>query len=101
MSGWRLTSRQVNIGELSLRGNWDLFSTRIFHLYPCLIPTLKTIYVSIFMMMRLTLLLLYINLIADDILGGAPYFPSMAMSSAWLEVSKDLDRYFNGTHFGR
>ena len=39
-------------------------------------------------MIILTMLLLYMSLIAENSLGGAPYFPSMAMSNALLEVSR-------------
>ena len=48
--------------------------------------------VSIFPMMRLTTLFAYMYLIAENSLGGEPYFPSMEMSSLWLEVSKEATR---------
>ena len=57
--------------------------------------------VSILPMMSLTTLLLYMCLIADHSLGGAPYFPSMATINEWLEVSKALTRSENATHVGR
>ena len=47
------------------------------------------------------MLLLYIFLIDEDSLGGAPYFPSMEMISALLEVSKALNMSANTTHAGR
>ena len=56
--------------------------------------------VSIFPMMRLTKLLSYMCLIAEHSPGGAPYFPSMAMSSEWLESSKAFTRSMNVTHVG-
>ena len=68
---------------------------------PCLTPTLNSIGVSTLPMLSLTMLLLYMRLIAEHSLGGAPYFSIMVMSSAWLEVSKDLTRYLNATHVGR
>ena len=61
-------------------------------LSPCLIPTLNTMDVSNLPVMSLTMLLLYICLIVERSLGGTPYFPSMDISSAWLEVSKALNR---------
>ena len=69
-------------------------------LSPCLTPTLKLMDVYTFPMMILNMLLLYMRLIAEHSLGGAPYFPSMAIS-ARLEVSKALTMSENSTHFGR
>ena len=100
--GQWLTDCPVDLGELSLSANWDSLSPRDVHssssiptkaiikkinrtgaiLSPCLIPTLNSLDVSTFPMMRLTILLSYMRLIAEHILGGAQYFPSMAMSSA-------------------
>ena len=45
-------------------------------------------------------MLLYMCFIADHSLGGAPYFPSMTLSSVWLEVSKAFTRYMNAPHVG-
>ena len=50
-------------------------------LSPCLTPTLKSMDVSTLPMMILTLILLYMRLIADHNLRGKPYFPSMEMIS--------------------
>ena len=100
--GRLLTNCPVDLGELSLCENWDLLSPRGFHssssvsvkaiiknidstgeiLYHCLTPTLNSMDVSSFKMMSLTNFLSYMRLIAEHSLGGAPYFPSMAMSSA-------------------
>ena len=116
-----LTSYPVDIGELSLRENWALLSHRTVHLsssvlentiinnrnitrdmlYPCLEGTLKWIDVYTLPIMRLTMILLYLCLIADHSIGGAPYFTNMTMTSAWLEVSKDLTKSANDTHVGR
>ena len=41
------------------------------------------------------------RLISEHSLGGAPYFPSMGTSSAWLEVPKALTRSVNDIHVGR
>ena len=99
---WWLTNCPVDIGELSLHENWPLLSTRAVHLYssvstkaivknrnstgamlhPFLKPTLKSMDVSTLPMTSLAMIFLYMRLIADNSLGGAPYFPSMAMSSA-------------------
>ena len=57
--------------------------------------------VSIFLIKRLNTLLLCMRLIAENNLGGTPYFTSMGMSSACLEVSKAFIRYGNATHVGR
>ena len=119
--GWCLTNCMVDLGELSLHVNWDFISHRAAQLSssvlakeiiwninrsgamisPCLTPTLKSMYVSIFLMMSLTTLLPYMRFIAEHSLGGAPYFTSMDMSSAWLEVSKNLDNDANANHVGR
>ena len=52
------------------------------------------------MMMIPTTLLSYMRLIAEHSIGGATYFPSMAMSNTWLEVSKALSRSENSTYDG-
>ena len=52
-------------------------------------------------MMSLNVLFLYMRLIYEHSLGGAPYFPSIATSSACLEVSKALTKSANTTHAGR
>ena len=92
----------VDLGELSFLENWALLSLMDVKLTssalakaiikninstetmlsPCLTPTFKSIYVSTLLMMILDMLLLYMRLIAEHILGGAPYLPSMATSSA-------------------
>ena len=97
-----LNNCPVDLGELFLHVDWDLISLRAFHLYysvlakasiknrdstgamlsPCLTPNLKSMDVSTFPVMISTMLLSYIRLIAERSLGGAPYFPSMAMSSS-------------------
>ena len=84
-----------------MRENWALLSPKSVHssfsvsekaiiknrnsiwymLSPCLKPTLNSMDVSTFPMMSLTTLLLYMRLIADRSLGGAPYYLSMTMSS--------------------
>ena len=51
-------------------------------LSPCLTPTLNSMDVSTLPMMSLTKLLSYMHLIAERSIGGAPYFPSLVMSSA-------------------
>ena len=120
MTGWWLNGCPVDLGELYLHENWDFLSPRAVHLYysvplkdiisninstgsmlyPCLVPTLKSMDVSILPMMRLTMLFSYMCLISEHSLGGAPYFPIMAMSIVWLEVSKSLTRSANATYFG-
>ena len=115
-----LTSCPVDIGKLSLHKNWDLLSPRTIHLYssvflksitrnsnstdammyPCLKPTLKSLDVSILTMMSLTATFSYTCLIPEHSLGGAPYLPSMEISSAWLEVYKELTRSINATYVG-
>ena len=97
-----LTIRPVDRDELSLHENYYLLSPRSVHLYssvlekaiirninrtgvilyPFLTPALKLMYVSILLMMRLTFILLYICLIDEHSLEGAPYFPSMEIISA-------------------
>ena len=116
-----LTDCPVDLGELYLHENWSLLSPMSVHSYysvlataviknrnstgamlsPCLTTTLKSMYVSTLTMMRLTMLLLYMRLIAERSIGGAPYFSSMAMISEWLEVPKALTRSANATHIGR
>ena len=56
--------------------------------------------VSTLQMMILNMLLLYMRLISEHSLESAPYFPSMAMSNAWLEVSKALNISENSTNVG-
>ena len=121
MPGWLLINCPVDLGELSLRENWALISPRDVPLSssvsnkaiikkrnsngdmlsPCLTPTLNSMNVSNLPTTSLTMLLLYMLLIADNSLGGAPNFPSMAMSNACLEVSKAPNRSTNATHVGR
>ena len=84
MPCWWLTYCLVDLGELSLRANWDLLSTKAVHsssgvlekaiiknrnftgamLSPCLTPTLKSMDVSNLPMMRLNMFLLYMRLIS-------------------------------------
>ena len=116
-----LTNCPVDLGELSLRANWALLSPRAVHLSSSVLakaiiknrnscgdmlslyltPTLNSMDVSNFPMIILTILLLHMHLIAEHSLGGAPYFSSMAISNALLEVSKALTRSVNSTHVGR
>ena len=116
MTVWWLTNFPVDLGELSLCADWDFLNPRVVYssfsvsekdiirnrksngymMYPCLARTLKSMDVLILRMMSLATLL-----IAEHSLGGAPYFTSMAMINAWLEVSKSLNRYENSTHVGR
>ena len=99
---WWITNCPIDLGELSLRANWALLSPRAVHLsssvsekaiiknrnitgailYPCLTPTFNSMDASTFPVISLTIILLYMCLIAENSLGGAPYFPSMAMNSA-------------------
>ena len=99
--GWCITNCTVDLGELYLLENRTLLSPRAVHssysvsekaiinnrngngamLSPCLTTTLRSMYVSTLTMMSLTILLLFMRLIAEYSLGGASYFPSMAMSS--------------------
>ena len=119
--GLLITSCPVGLSDLYLRENWSFLSPRSVHLsssvlentiirnrnrtgyiiLPCLAPTLKSMDFSIFTMMILNTLLLYICLVAEHSLGVAPYFLSIDMSSAWLDVSNSLTRSENTTHFGR
>ena len=102
MLDWWLTNCPGDLGELSLRVNWYLLGPRDVHssysvsakaiikkrnstgvmLYPCLTPTFKSMDVSTLSLMSLTMLFPYMRLIADHIIGGAPYSPRMATSSA-------------------
>ena len=92
----------VDLGELSLRANWAFLIPRAVHLSssvsdkaiikningtgamlsPCLIPTFNSIDVSTLPIMVLTMIFSYMRLIAERSIGGAPYFPSMAMISS-------------------
>ena len=96
-----LTNFPVDLGELSLCAHWALLSPKVVHLSssvseksiiknrkstgsmlsPFLTPTLKSMDASTLPMMSLTMFLLYMRLISEHILGGAPYLHSMAMSS--------------------
>ena len=120
VQGQWLNNCLVEIGELSLRANWSLLNPIAVHssssvlakdiirnrnrtgaiLSPCLTTTLKSIVVSFLIMMSLTTLLSYMHLMAEHGLGGAPYFPNMVMSNAWLEVSKAFTRFTNATSVG-
>ena len=70
-------------------------------LSPCFTPTSKDIEVSILPIINLTLLLLYICLIAEHSFGGQPYLRRISIKMMWFEVSKDLTRSANMTHVGR
>ena len=70
-------------------------------LYPCFTPTSKVMEMSIFPIISLTLLSVYIILIAEHNLGGQPYFFSISTISLWLEVSNALTRSKNITNVGR
>ena len=118
--GQWITICPVDLGELYLHANWYLLNPRSVHLsssisenatirnrnstgaimVSCLALTLRSMDVSILPMMSLTTLLLYMGLIAEHSLGGAPYFTSMEISNAWLEVSNALTRSMNGNHVG-
>ena len=43
------------------------------------------------------MLLLYMCLIVENILGGVPYFTNIYMTSAWLDVSKGFKGFDNST----
>ena len=119
--GWWRTNCLVNIFKLSLHANWVLIDPRAVHLSssvsdkviirnknstgammsPCLIPTLKSMDVSILPVMSLITLFSYVRLMAEHSLGGVRYFPNVEMSNAWFGVSKALNRSVNATHVGR
>ena len=102
MPGRWLNNCLVDLGEFSLRANWALFSPRAIHssssvlvkvviknrnsneamMSPYLTPNLKSMDVSTLPMMSMTMISLYMRLIDENCIGGAPYFPSMAMSHA-------------------
>ena len=106
VTGWWLTSCLVDIGELYFRKKWALLSTRAVHssssvlekvivrninstgymLYNFLTPNLKSMDFSILPMTSLTTILSCVCLMDKNSLGGAPYFPSMEMSSAWFDI---------------
>ena len=118
MPGRWITNCPVDLGELFLCSNLDLLSPRAVRSFcsvlvkaiiknrigtrPCCIlfltPTLNSIDVFTLKIMSLTMLLSYMRLIAERSLEGTPYFPSMASSSAGLELSKALTRSTNATH---
>ena len=102
MPGWWITNCLIDLGEFSLREKWALLIPRAVQfsyivsvkaiirnrnsngamLSLCLTPTLKSTGVSTLPMMSLAMPLLFMHLIYEHSLGGAPYFPSMEMSSA-------------------
>ena len=104
---WWLANCSVDLGEFYLHANWALIIPRAVHLSssvlakaiinnrnstramlsPCLKPNLKSMDVSTLPMTSLNMLLLYMHLTAEHSLGGSPYFPSMEMSSALLELT--------------
>ena len=56
---------------------------------------------SIFTIINLTLLSVYILLIAEHNLGGRPYLFNISTISLWLEVSNALTRSANITNIGK
>ena len=64
-------------------------------------PALNGMRVSVFPMMSLTTLSLYIHLFEDCSLGGQPYRPKISIITQWLEVSKALTRSSNNTNVGK
>ena len=56
-------------------------------LSPCFNPALKVMDMSIFPSISLTLLSVYILLVAEHFLGGKPYFFNISTINFWLEVS--------------
>ena len=69
-------------------------------LSPCLTPTSKGMEVSVFLMINLTLLLLYILCIVDHNFNGQPYFSRILIMRMCLEVSKAFTKS-NVTQVGR
>ena len=55
-------------------------------LSPCFTPTSKGIEVSILPIINLTLLLLYIHLIAEHSFDGQPYLRRISIKMMWFEV---------------
>ena len=70
-------------------------------LSPCFTPTSKGMDMSIFHMINLTLLSMYILLISEHNLGGQPYFLNISTIGLWLEVSKVFTRSENITNVGK
>ena len=95
VTGLRITSCPVDIGELSLYANLYLLSTRAFHLSSrvlensiisnrnstwdmlstCLTPALNSMDVLILTVMILTKLLSYMRLISEHSFGESHIFP--------------------------
>ena len=70
-------------------------------LSPCITPTSKGMDVSIFSLINLTMLLLYILLIAEHNFGGQPYFLKILIMRTRFEVPKAFNKSANITHVGR
>ena len=70
-------------------------------LSPCVTPTSKGMDISIFPSISLTLLSMYILLIAEHNFGGQPYFFNISNISLWFEVSNALKRSANMTNVGK
>ena len=120
MPGWWTTNCLIYLGEFSLREKWALLIPRAVQfsysvsvkaiirninsngamLSLCLTPTLNSMGVSTLPMMSLAMPFSFMHLIYEHSLGGAPYFPSIATSSACLEVSKALTKSANTNHVG-
>ena len=118
--GW-LVRRPVKRGELLCQRNSSWWSPCFVHSFsrvsakpmmrkrnrtgailpPCFTPTSKGIVVSIFPMMSLTALLLYMRAIANRRFGGQPYRSRILMRRTWLDVSNALTKSANKTQVGR
>ena len=70
-------------------------------LSPCFTPTSKGMDISIFLSISLTLLSVYILLIAEHNFGGQPYFFNISTISSWFEVSNALTRSANMMNVGK
>ena len=66
-----------------------------------LTPTLNGMDVSIFPIISLTAMLLYIIMIAEQNRVGATYLDRLVTRSFWLEVSKAFTRYSNATQLSK
>ena len=67
----------------------------------CLNLTLKSMEVSIFIIIGLTTLFSYILMIVEQKRFGAPYLARMAIRSFWLDVSKYFTMSSNATQLGK
>ena len=70
-------------------------------MYPCFTNTSKGMDMSIFPIINLTLLSVYILLITEHNLGGELYFFNIYTINLWLEVSNALTRSANMTNIGK